>query len=424
MIKELKKPSKIPKEVKIPLPRENEIIERSISFYTQDKRKFKVVSSEVRRRLREVRVEDILYRYLPGSIRPITKVFLIQDINLRSREVSIAEANEQTLTNIWGNDVTDIDYCLNLSLIKKGRIFTTSDVELRFKIYSQPGDPQDWIVIYKYPQGVKIIRKDYEDVTIKLPDGKETTIKIPRFKLCGYKVLSSDVAQQLTTKTVTRGVYISMKTCDVIGFLEAITSKLQNYIKSFTNTVRKDKEENARELESVKTFSILVINDYIHYATHLILNIASELSGIRIDDLEHYIAVQSEDDKLQRFLMEFILNKDYKSVDPFKIEIVIANEIDLIEKIKWHEVCNKVLSLRNSLRDLKPDTSIDVIINELISRLYMPRCFYEPLMLEDIISQGLSGENLQVILNDLTVILELSKYVVNKVVQRIGKFNY
>jgi len=414
----------IPKEIIIPLPKPGMSINLIISFYNQDKRKFKVVSiSETRKKLwREVRIEDVLYRYLPGSIRPITKVFLVMNVNPDKKEIYVAEVDKQNILNIWKDYVNDIEYCLNLSLIKGGRIFTTSDIKIEFASYSQPGDFLDWIIVYRTPLGTKLIRKDYEDRKIRLSDGRVISVKIPKFRLCGYKTLDDYVKQKLETRIITRGVHISIKAQDIANFLDAILSKLHMYMEYSVEALKKDVEmKNVRELELIKILSYLIITEYLHYALHLILNISSELNDIRIDDLEHYIAVDVEsDDKLQEFLREFILGKDYKHKDPFKIEVVVANEVDLIAKIKWHEVYNKISGYKSTLTRSKPPTDI---LQELVLRLYMPRCFHEPLIVEDIMSQQMTDNNIQIVINELSMILELSEYIVDKIVQRIGQLS-
>jgi len=417
----------IPKKIKIPLPKSGVAINFIISFYNQDKRKFKVIgiSEKGKKSWREVRIEDVLYRYLPGSIRPITKVFLVRDVNPDKKEINVVEVNKPNISNIWKDYVNNEEYCLDSRLIKQGRIFTTSDIKIEFASYNEPDDPLDWIIVDRTPLGTKLIRKDYEDKEIRLPDGRVISVKIPKFRLCGYKTLDDNMKQKLETRIITRGVHISMKAQDIANFLDAILLKLRMYMEYSIEASRKNVEiSDVREpelIKFIKIFSYQIITEYLHYALHLILNISSELNDIRIDDLEHYIAVDIEsDDKLQEFLREFILGKDYKYKDPFKIEVVVANEVDLIAKIKWHEVYNKISGYKSALAQSK---SLIDILQELISRLYIPRCFHEPLILEDIMSQQMTNNNIQIVVNELSMILELSEYIVDKIVQRIGRLN-
>jgi hypothetical protein len=347
------------------------------------------------------------------------------NVNPNKKEIDVAKVDKQNILNIWKDYANDIEYCLDLSLIKGGRIFTTSDIKIEFASYSQPGDFLDWIIVYRTPLGTKLIRKDYEDKDIRLPDGRVISVKIPKFRLCGYKTLDDDMKQKLKTRIITRGDHISMKAQNIANFLDAILLKLQMYMGYPIEALRKNVEisdvRGPELIKFIKIFSYQIITEYLHYALHLILNISSELNDIRIDDLEHYIAVDIEsDDKLQEFLREFILGKDYKHKDPFKIEVTVANEVDLIAKIKWHEVYNKISSYKSTLTQSK---SLIDVLQELISRLYIPRCFHEPLILEDIMSQQITYNNIQIVVNELSMILELSEYIVDKIIQRIGRLN-
>jgi hypothetical protein len=142
------------------------------------------------------------------------------------------------------------------------------------------------------------------------------------------------------------------------------------------------------------------------------------VSGIRVDDLEHYIGVSvGSDDELKGFLEELLYGESSKLELPFKVEVVVANEVDLIEKIKWHEVLNRISDLKNIL----DRTLLDVDkVKDIVSNLYVPRCFHEPTTLEDVLGQGLVGERLQSSLNDLKTIIAIAEHLVDRIVQKMG----
>jgi hypothetical protein len=383
-------------------------IDVNVSFYSQDKREFKVIRGW--RVLRRVRIEDVIYRYLPGSIRPITKVFIVKSVDPVSREVAIEKFDMRSALSIWGNLVTDVKFCLSDSMVRGGMIFTVSDVITKFDVRSM-GDIFDLILVYRHPEGTKLIRKDYVDKVVELKDGRVVNVRVPVFKLCGYLTLSDDLKDELKTKIVTRGVYIPMSINDIVEALNIIRSKLTDYSKLI----------GSGEVELIKMYSYLLISDYIHYATHLLLNIASEVSGIRVDDLEHYIGVSvGSDDMLRMFLEELLYGKSIKLKLPFKVEVVVANEVDLIEKIKWHEVFNRIADLKNTLNQAQISANR---VQDLISSLYVPRCFHEPVTLEDILSQGLAEERLQMLLNEFKAIIAIAEYLVDMIVQKIGGHN-
>jgi superfamily II DNA/RNA helicase len=395
----------IPKTITIATLQPPDKIDVKVSFYNQDRREFKVAKQ--RRVLRRVRIEDVIYRYLPGSIRPITKVFIVKNVDPKRKEVAIEEFNIESALSIWSNLVTDVRFCLDDNMVRKGMIFTVSDVMTRFEVRST-GDSLEVIRVRRQPEGTKLIRKDYVDKVIKLDDGRVVSVRIPVFKLCGYLALSDDLKDKLETEIVTRGVHIPININEIMEVVDAIRSKLAEY----------SKHVEPGEVEPIKVYSYLLISDYAHYATHLLLNIASEVSGIRVDDLEHYIGVSvGSDDELKEFLEELLYGESSKLELPFKVEVVVANEVDLIEKIKWHEVLNRISDLKNML----DRTLLDVDkVKDIVSNLYVPRCFHEPTTLEDVLSQGLVGERLQTSLNDLKTIIAIAEHLVDRIVQKMG----
>jgi hypothetical protein len=395
----------IPKTITIATLQPLAKIDVSASFYNQDRREFKVAKQ--RKVLRRVRIEDVIYRYLPGSIRPITRVFIVKNVDPDGREVAIEEFSRESTLSIWGNLVTDVRFCLDDGMVKKGMIFTVSDVVTSFGVYST-GDSLEVIRVHRQPEGTKLIRKDYVDKTIKLDDGRVVSVRIPVFKLCGHLALSDDLKNKLKTEIVTRGIHIPTNINDIVEAMNAIRSKLVKYSKLV----------GPGAVEPIMVFSYLLIGDYVHYATHLLLNIASEVSGIRVDDLEHYIGVSVDsDDKLREFLKEFLYGESSKLELPFKVEVVVANEVDLIEKIKWHEVLNRISDLKSMLNQAQ--LSVDKA-KDIVSSLYVPRCFHEPTTSEDVLSEGPTEERLPTLLDELKVVIAMAEYLVDKIVQKMG----
>ncbi len=396
----------IPKDITVATLKPLDKINVKVSFYNQDKREFMVMRGQ-RKVLRRVRIEDVIYRYLPGSIRPITKVFMVKNVNPDGGEVAIEEFSRESARSIWGSFVTDARFCLDDNMVKKGMIFTVSDVMTRFGVYSM-GDSLEVIRVHRQPEGTKLIRKDYVDKVIELDDGRVVNVRIPVFKLCGYLALSDDLKNKLETEIVTRGIHIPTNINDIVEAMNAIRSKLAEYSKLV----------GPGTVEPIKVYSYLLIGDYVHYATHLLLNLASAVSGTRVDDLEHYIGVSVDsDDKLREFLKEFLYGESSKLELPFKVEVVVANEVDLIEKIKWHEVLNRISDFKSTLNQAQ--LSVDKV-KDIVSSLYVPRCFHEPTTLEDVLGQGLAGERLQTSLNDLKAIIAMAEYLVDRIVQKMS----
>jgi len=402
-------PSKIPDTIPIPLPQWNKSVELKISFYGQDRRRFRVVTVEkgIRRKLwREVRIEDMLYRYLPGSIRPITGVYIVREIDLSKREITIDKVSEESWQNIWGRHLTCyIDYYRG---IRGGEIFTVSDVETRFMVHSHRGDTLDLVVVKMRPRGVKLIRKYEVERLVEMKDGSVKKEKIPVFKQCGYKALSEKFGGEedgLVTRIVTRGVYVPLDPSEISSLLGFLFK--QKTLSEILN-------------EEISGISYVLIMDYMHYALHLLLNMASEIYGVRVDDLDHYVNVVLDDEtKLKQFILNLLQGKAAEGDVPVKIEVVIANEVDLVERIARPELREAISELKRGLESQRYSSGLKDVVKKIIPNLYVPRCFYEPATLEYLFKQE-GGDSLREILSDLEIILELSDYLAGKLIQRVG----
>jgi len=402
-------PLKIPDTILIPLPKCNKSVELKISFYGQDRRRFRVVSeeSETRRRLwREVRIEDVLYRYLPGSLRPITGVYIVRDIDLSRKEIIIDKAREQSFHNIWGRNLTcNIDSYLGV--INRGEIFTVSDVETSFKVCNHRGDPLDLVVVKMRPRGIKLIRKYEVEIPVEMEDGSVKNEKIPVFKQCGYKALSEKFGGEedgLATSIVTRGVYIPLDPHEISSLLGVLS-----------------KQKTLRKIlgESSGVISYMLIMDYLHYALHILLNMASDISGVRVDDLDHYVNAEVDDEtRLKQFILNLLQGKAAEGVLPVKIEVVIANEVDLVERIARPKLHEEISELKRRLESRRDASGLKDIVKKIIPVLYVPRCFHEPATLEYLLKHE-GEDSLREIISDLEIILELSDYLADKIIKRV-----
>lgn len=198
----------IPKRIVIPIPQEGTRIELPVSFYTQDKQQFRLVDVSRKRVIREARTYDIIFRYLPGMIRPITKNYIVTNIRVESgrREVQLDELTQHKLEEVWGQVSRGP---LRLDLVNKGLLFTISDVSIEFKPHSLRtlyGRDLDLIEVFMKPLGVKLIRKDYRKIMLE-EKGRLVEVQIPVFMLLGYKPLDEDLREKLSVHIVTRGIY-------------------------------------------------------------------------------------------------------------------------------------------------------------------------------------------------------------------------
>jgi hypothetical protein len=82
-------------------------------------------------------------------------------------------------------------------------------------------------------------------------------------------------------------------------------------------------------------------------------------------------------------------------------------------------VYNRIKELKEELEKAKTDADLMSVIQEVVPRLYIPRCYYEPLITEDLTSNTQSQGSLQKLREELDLILDLSLYILGKIIQRI-----
>ncbi len=395
-------------------------IEYPISFYSQDRRQFIIMSGNGRK-LREVRIEDVLYRYLPGMIRQIGQRDYIVTEVVRDKKgkptniIRVEELNDDVLGRVWENNVINKDFCLRTDLIRNGRVFTVSDIRIEFEVCPRIS-PQDLdtIIIHKWANGTKLVRVDYKRIERRLPDGNIVEVELPIFKLCGYLPLPDDLKKDfLRTRIVTRGIYITERVKDIEVLYNTLLSQLQDYAKIYTE-VLKSCQESAKEIEeSFKTYCIALLYDYVHYATHLMLNIACEVSGLRPEDLEHYVNISIDNEELLKsFLRKLLFGETLENELPLRLEIVIANEVDLVNKINWIQVNNEVRRLSQQLQN--QNINFNYIIHDIIPRLYIPRCYHAP---QGILERLIEQRDIRIVLNELNIILKICEHALCKIIK-------
>jgi len=110
--------------------------------------------------------------------------------------------------------------------------------------------------------------------------------------------------------------------------------------------------------------------------------------------------------------------KAAEGVLPVKIEVVIANEVDLVERIARPKLHEEISELKRRLEFQRDASGLKDIVKKIIPYLYVPRCFYEPATLEYLFKHE-GGDSLREIISDLEIILELSDYLAGKIIQRV-----
>jgi len=192
------------------------------------------------------------------------------------------------------------------------------------------------------------------------------------------------------------------------------TEKLKYYMKSLmqesmTPMSSWSDEERTTVLEVISEHLLL---DYVHLALHLVLNTAYELERLRPEDIEHYVTIKSDKRALvERFLESLIYGKPYTDETPASIEIAITSDADVVGKVRWEQVSNRLEEMAKILES-QPDMSI---LREMIVKLYIPRCFNTPAYIEDLLERG--SENYIEVIKELRTIIEIGKTLVNEIVK-------
>ena len=166
----------IPRRIPIPLVN----AEWPVSFYSQDSRRFRIVEHRNgrRRRLREVRIEDVVHRYLRGMIRPIRDFYIVTGVDPRTREVRVERLDDASLSRVWAGAVVDASWCLDVGDVRRGLLFTVGEVGTEYRVAESPiPHDLDIIVVRRWPERVKLIKKYYKEMTYRTPSATTSTSK-------------------------------------------------------------------------------------------------------------------------------------------------------------------------------------------------------------------------------------------------------
>jgi len=249
----------------------------------------------------------------------------------------------------------------------------------------------DVVVVERRPVGVKLVKKEYREVAYAEPGGRVVVVRVPVFKLCGVLEVGEREREALMVRTVTRGVYISASLEEVEALYTAVVSALRSVAEWY-------KGEGA---EALLAYSVDLLYDLLHYAVHLLLNLAAEAGGMRLDDFEHYVSISVDEEEAARAFVESLLRGgEPPGVLPLRFEVVVANEVDLLKRVRWVEAAER---LEEARRVAQSDAA-----GSLWPLLEAPRCFHTPRMAE-------GGGRLE-----LRAAVEAASLILRRVVERLG----
>jgi len=363
--KRMARTGKVPESIKI----SNKSLE--VSFYSQEKARFAVRAREGEelKKLREVRKPDVLYRYLPASIRRIRwKNYIVSDV--RAGVVLLKKLDKGLVDEDLPGDLSQFfnEKRKLLSLIGEGRVFTTSHIDALIesesldKYVGGRGYGLRVLEVREIPLGTNFIEKRLKRVRIKGED-----VLIPVFVKVGYYRLSERLRRGLTVRTLTRGITLSFDPSELVGRLEL---------------------SHLRDLglpeEELLDAAYTMLFEHFHAALHLLVNTIARLHGWREDEIEHYVRMYPVE--MRRFLNAILkmLNASapLPRVPETIIEVALANVDDLLEKIKWSRVLKELRRLEERLKSCNSLEEGIALCEEVLSACYAWRCYASPMTLQ------------------------------------------
>jgi len=345
--------------------------ELRIGFYSQDRTTFLAKGAKIPK---EIRKQDVIYRYLPGSIRVIKgRDYIVSDVEIRksSNLIWLSNLSYNTLLDIWQISSYISGWDL-MDQVKRGMIFTVSDVNRSFETPIGLDDFLDVanrpriIKIVEVPEGVKLIQK-YEKEVYDEEVGRY--VKKIGFRSIGAKELDQDLRENLKFELISRGYLVTLRISRDSVLLDVIRKELSSVYQDLN-----------REFKI--WWPKRILEEYTHLATHLILNMISEIHQWRQDEIQHSVRVSIRDEiKLINLLYEIVNLK--KRLDlPIEVQIAFINEVDLVQDVDWVRIHNKIKMVKQQVKNTKPGSELEELCRDIVANCYGFRCFETPYMLE------------------------------------------
>ncbi|RLI80760.1 hypothetical protein DRP04_07665 [Archaeoglobales archaeon] len=364
-----------------------------IGFYSQDKSRFYVKGVKIPK---EIRKQDVIYRYLPGSIRRV-----------KGKDYVVSGIQKNKILLKWINNVFEIWDCVRfniLDLVKTGMVFTVSDVNRTFETLSKLDfSGLKTIKIVEEPEGVKLVQK-YEKEVYDEKLGRY--VKQIVFRCIDAKELDPELKEELRFEYISRGHIVALTISKDSELVEIIRNELSKVYNDLSN-------------EHKLWFTKQVLEEYAHLATHLILNIVSEIHQWRLDEIQHDIEVKIRDQaKIINILYE-IVNLGKRVDIPIEVQIALTNEVDLVQDVDWLKVSNKISEIKQKLLSAKSD-EVEELCKDVIAGCYGFRCFTVPYTLELLLNMILESPESRIKLlyelrDNIITILTIAERIVQEI---------
>ncbi|MEM3906424.1 MAG: hypothetical protein QXZ17_06105 [Nitrososphaerota archaeon] len=301
------------------------------------------------RKVKYVWINDVIFRYLPYSIR------MVRGKRCIVKEIKLAATKEgYKLKNIVMEDLEVSD--LVKDDLKRQVHKTTSYVKVNIIAADRLSEnPYQTIIVEYEPQCVNYVARREKEIH---DEKSGLSLKIPVYYIISRYPVQKDLRGALRkySRDFTRGFKLELKApseiVDAFPWL-SLESNLDLL------------------LDLIKT----PVDEYAHLATHLILNRVIEKEKWNPRDIDHYVdSTINLDEELKQRLKEMLSrpadeNEKRKRLigsllPKISITVVVGSKVDLLKGFDWNEI---------QLNDLEKLSSTD-----LESEATFPRCPIKP----------------------------------------------
>jgi len=300
----------------------------------------------------EVYIRDIIFRYLPYSVRRrYDKKLFVKKIDVDAKSV--------ILDLVENND--------GVSKLTSGGFYaTTSGIETVIEenrieqvLIKQPSGLASMKIRFK-PLYVNFVWRSWRTI---YRDGE--VINVPYYYIMASYPVPEDVAEKLEklSQDYTRGFLIDFE----------IPKDLVSDVVKWVVVNRKAELEEVKDEERQERIKRMIrevmwyIESYIHLAVHLLVTIVTQRCKLHPEEIEHYVYSGISLDEIlrseiiRRFAVDWGVDKIRllaEELSPkLSVKIVIGNKVDLLKEINWHdeEIINSLKELREAdLEKLSP----------------------------------------------------------------------
>jgi len=289
------------------------------SFFVKSNNKSAILEGKHRSREKRIWVKDVIFRYLPYSIRQVLgKRCIVKDIVFPQ-----TKGEKPTIV------IEDLERSNLISHDLKGAVhMTTCSVDVN--IHPLPSLSQYKTIIVEYdPRAVNYVERRVG----KIYDEKSGChLEVPVYHVIGKFPVRDGIRAKLRKRSwdFTRGFEITIN----------VPSEIADALRPFLH---------GKDLESVQSLLKVTLDEYVHLAVHAILNQVVRKAGWSPREIDHFIkSIVNVDEETKQKLKELIeepVNDDVKcnrlieSLLPrLSMTVVIGNKADLLKGFNWDDV--------------------------------------------------------------------------------------